>query len=1475
MATFNGTPDADTYNGTPQGDTINGQGGDDTLNGRDGDDTINGGDGRDTIIGGFGKDTINGGDGADTITDVDGDDAIDGGNGDDSISGGSGFDFITGGDGNDTIYGGYGKDTVDGGAGNDLIYGGEGTDLETNDYNVLSGGEGSDYVYGTGSLYSSDRYVDDAGLERDRLHGTGSFNVGIGDDITAVGPYDYARLSLLGSPVGMTVDVTGFNSTRWDVFGATWLGVEGLTHIIGSNGNDTFIAGNPTPNMYIQGGEGDDKLELTLDPNGPINGARVEFQGGAGNDTVLFGEFRNHAVYGGIGIDTLDLRRLGSGAGLHLISGTGTGSAPALFNNFEIILGTEFDDTISGAGTDTLLYTDIAFNGYGGNDQLTGGEGNDLLDGGDGNNTLIGGGGNDILTGGAGFNIFAGGAGVDTVVLAGAAAGVSMIMHPDALRVTFSAGEIESVENVDATVHDDMIAGSNQSNILRGMAGNDMLSGLGSTDTLDGGDGDDTLDGGDGNDVLDGGAGNDRLIGGTGIDIYRGGTGIDTAVLSGSAAGVTLTLQNSGMTTFSGGEMQDVENIEGTGFDDTITGNSSANVLRGMDGSDTMAGMAGADMIDGGNGNDTIEGGDDNDTLTGGAGSDTISGNGGDDTIYGYLNATQFSQPGVNDAMYGGAGADTIYGVGVLASAGRGNGNAGADDAGLEKDVLVGGGSFYVGIGDDVTGRVGVSDTVTRFSLLGATAGVTLDLTGFNSTEWNVLGGVWRNVDAIGTIIGTGEDDTFIGGNLPFVMMLDAGAGDDRLDLTSSLPGGGGRIIFQGGTGNDTVIYGGNSGHFVGGGDGVDTLDLRNATVGANMNLRLGSGSGSAPASFGDFEIILGTTYDDVISNGGFAIPTFEDVFLYGYDGNDELTGGDGNDVLDGGSGHDRLYGNGGDDTLIGGTGINLYDGGDGIDTVVLAGRSTGIYLILGSGRSPSPYFPAGDEFISVENVDATAFDDIIYGDGNANVIRGMGGNDGIYAGGGDDRVEGGDGNDTVDGGSGNDMIIGGAGDDRIDGGTGIDKMDGGTGDDWFNVDSGADVVIERVGEGNDRVFSTVSYTLAAGVSIEVLAAQDQTTTTAMSLTGNEFGQAVIGNDGANQLSGAGGNDILFGNGGNDYLDGGSGIDTMVGGTGNDTYAADSSSDSAIEAVGEGYDRLLTTIDYRLTTGSEIELLSAADQAGTTTMTLIGNDFGQGIIGNEGANDITGMGGNDTLYGLGGNDALDGGTGFDTLIGGTGNDAYAIGDLDAIVELAGEGYDRVLASIDYQLSAAAEIELLSATDQNGVTALNLAGNDFGQAVMGNEGANTLSGLGGNDTLYGFGGNDRLNGGAGVDTLYGGLGDDVFVFDAVTHSTSTGFDRIDLATGDKIDLNVTVTSVATTVASGSLSGVTFDSDLTTAIGAGQLGAGQAVLFNPNSGSLAGTSFLIIDANGVAGYQAGEDYVIGLVNPMSTLPPDPFV
>jgi hypothetical protein len=152
-----------------------------------------------------------------------------------------------------------------------------------------------------------------------------------------------------------------------------------------------------------------------------------------------------------------------------------------------------------------------------------------------------------------------------------------------------------------------------------------------------------------------------------------------------------------------------------------------------------------------------------------------------------------------------------------------------------------------------------------------------------------------------------------------------------------------------------------------------------------------------------------------------------------------------------------------------------------------------------------------------------------------------------------------------------------------------------------------------------------------------------------------------------------------------------------------------------------------------------------------------------------------------------------------------------------------------------------------------------------------DGAFDMFGGAGADRLTGGGGNDDFDGGHGGDRLTGGGGSDIFHYSGAADSTGAGYDTlVGFEYGaDKIDLPGAVTGFDSRLSEGALSQGSFDSDLAAAFGPGKLGAGHAAWFTPNGGDLAGQTFLIVDGNGVAGYQAGEDYVFHMAEPP---PPD---
>jgi serralysin len=181
---------------------------------------------------------------------------------------------------------------------------------------------------------------------------------------------------------------------------------------------------------------------------------------------------------------------------------------------------------------------------------------------------------------------------------------------------------------------------------------------------------------------------------------------------------------------------------------------------------------------------------------------------------------------------------------------------------------------------------------------------------------------------------------------------------------------------------------------------------------------------------------------------------------------------------------------------------------------------------------------------------------------------------------------------------------------------------------------------------------------------------------------------------------------------------------------------------------------------------------------------LNGQGGDDALWGGDQPDTLLGMQGVDTLKGFGGEDILDGGTQADLMYGGADADVYVVDNAaDSVIEVVGEGYDHVQASVSYGLAAGTEVEMLSTTLYTGTAAIDLTGNEFDNYIIGNAGPNVLTGGEGADTL---------DGGVGSDTLTGGAGADTIVWRSVADSTILNGDTItdfDPLSGDIMDLHL--------------------------------------------------------------------------------------
>ncbi len=368
-----------------------------------------------------------------------------------------------------------------------------------------------------------------------------------------------------------------------DTFKIDGTSVQGVGQLIdlvaGPNSRgDTFISIE-----NIIGGTSDDTFRGTDDAN--------SLWGNAGND-VLEGRGGNDSLFGGLGNDTLSGSdgddALDGGAGDDVLDG-GTG-------NDRLVASIGNDKLSGGDGADALFAGE-------GNDSVDGGAGNDVLYGDAGNDTLTGGLGHDRITGGAGADAINGNDGVDTADYRHSAVGVDVsLMRGTGLLGDAEGDTLQFVENLSGSAFADVLTGDNGANRITGMSGEDKIYGMG---------------------------GNDYIATGGGYDYVDGGDGVDTVTYEDSwdHVVVNLTTGKNQYGEASRDVLINVENIVGSVYNDTITGDAAANRLTGGEGADVLNGMAGIDYLYGEDGNDSLTGGSEADVFVFelGFGDDTVT----------------------------------------------------------------------------------------------------------------------------------------------------------------------------------------------------------------------------------------------------------------------------------------------------------------------------------------------------------------------------------------------------------------------------------------------------------------------------------------------------------------------------------------------------------------------------------------------------------------------------------------------------------------------------------------------------------------------------------------------------------------------------------------------------------------------------------------------------------------------------------
>ena len=344
--------------------------------------------------------------------------------------------------------------------------------------------------------------------------------------------------------------------------------------------------------------------------------------------------------------------------------------------------------------------------------------------------------------------------------------------------------------------------------------------------------------------------------------------------------------------------LSNFENVLGSAFADTLTGNTNANAL------------------DGGAGDDILQGDLGGDTLTGGAGADRFWGsktelNGdtitdfslGDKLIIGDATLAGFTFSLVGNVLTYTGGSLTLQGplAGTLIAA------AGAGGAGVVLSLTPGteGDDVLIGTeqadalnglgGNDTISGLGGSDTLTGGSGNDSFQGTVAGLNGDTIIDFEVGDKIVITDAVLGSFnfALVGNNLIYTGGSLTFGAPL---AGEL---VAAAAPGGGVQLTLE----PNETITGTEQADFLDGHGGTDTVN----GLGGNDLLVGGDGADHVNGGAGEDQIGGGHFTGDFYYNGIAQDNALDHDVLSGGDSNDYIWAGYGDDV-DGGDGTDYLF---------------------------------------------------------------------------------------------------------------------------------------------------------------------------------------------------------------------------------------------------------------------------------------------------------------------------------------------------------------------------------------------------------------------------------------------------------------------------------------------------------------------------------------------------------------------------------------